>query len=88
MRKKEVNRQMLLILLYVPGCTSSLRTQFVEDAEEPEVLLNSNIIHIFGGGGSKELTEVTYLVESTRWLIKERFKTNLCEPIRLVRVHI
>ena len=71
----------------VPGCTASLKAQYIDDTEEPE-FLSCDRVHNLKGGGSHEPNEVTRLVESTRWLIKEGIEANLHKPIRLVMVFI
>jgi len=68
----------------VPGCTASLKAQYIDDTEEPE-FLSCDTVHNLKGGGSHEPNEVTRLVESTRWLIKEGIEANLHKPIIIIK---
>ena len=77
----------MVLLLLGAWLHSQLEGAVYRPSEEPE-FLSCDRVHNLKGGGSHEPNEVTRLVESTRWLIKEGIKANLLKPIRLVMVFI
>ena len=79
LRKKKSSGKWYFYCL-VPGCTASLKAQYVDDTEEPE-FRSCDTAHNLKGGGSHEPNEVTRLVESTGWLIKEGIQANLHEKV-------
>ena len=64
-----------------PGCTASLKVQFVDDDQEP-VVVEVDRVHVVPGGGTHELSPVATVVETSRLLMKTMIEEDPIRPVK------
>ena len=64
-----------------PGCTASLKVQFVDDDQEP-VVVEVDRVHVVRGGGTHEPSPVARVVETSRWLMKTMIEEDPIRPVK------